>query len=119
MSEPKQIIDVIINRIDTLDNTITEKLENYNKEFLNFKYDIRTDLDKINLKLEHHDSEIKNINDRINLPWQKRILEIFAESSIKSVGAILGICIFVILIGSFGGDISNLLKTLFSAIVGI
>lgn len=117
MSE-KNVSDIIIERMDRLEDNITKKLDEYNKEFLSFKFDTKSELEKVHLKLDGHDSEIKNIKDRLNLPWSKRILEIFAESSIKSIGAILGLCIFTILVGSFGGNIAGIIKTFLTALIG-
>lgn len=100
-------LEIIIDRLDKIDN----KLDNFQKELLEIKYNVKADIDKLNLKFDVHTTQIKSLEDWKGRPWKDKIFETFTTGGIYSFGAIIGLSVFSILVTSFGGNLVSIVKT--------
>ena len=116
MAENDKIIEVILNRIDKLEENFSQKLEKYSNDLMNLKYDVKNDFDRVNLRLDSHEKQIENIVQRLNRPLKERILEIFSESMIKTVGVVTAIALTTVAVTAFGTNVSDVLKAFLTSI---
>lgn len=101
-------LEIILDRLNQIDS----KIDTYQKDLVELKYNVRSDIEKINLKLDTHGIQIKNIEDKLNKPWKDRIIEMCSSGAIYAFGATIGLGLFSIIISSVGGNFMTLFKYL-------
>lgn len=105
-------LEIILDRLNQIDS----KIDTYQKDLVELKYNVRSDIEKINLKLDTHGIQIKNIEDKLNKPWKDRIIEMGSSGAIYAFGSIIGISVFSLFVSSLGGNVINIIKTVISSI---
>ena len=103
-------LEIIIDRLDKIDN----KLDNFQKELLEIKYNTKTDIEKINLKLETVDAKINDIEKWRGRSFKDKLFEIASTGALYSFGGVVGIAVFSLFVSSFGGNIQTIIKAAIS-----
>ena len=105
--------DYVVKKLDTID----AKLDKFSEDLLKLRNESDRRFEKIEHNAEKFEIRLTNVEKFIDRPWKERIGTLFSESVIKGIGVIVSIMIMSIVISSFGGNVVDLLKSIFSALI--
>lgn len=106
-------LEIIIDRLDKIDN----KLDNFQKELLEIKYNTKTDIEKINLRLDTQNAKIDDIEKWRGRSFKDKLFEIATTGALYSFGGIIGVAVFSLFISAFGGNLVTIIKTAISTLL--
>lgn len=105
-------LELIIDRLDKIDS----KLDAFQKELLEIKYNTRSDIEKLNLRLDTQDAKIVDIEKWRGRSYKDKLFEIASTGALYAFGGVVGIAVFSLFVSSFGGNVINIIKTAISSI---